>query len=229
MIKHSVIFIMLLFSFLLSSCSSSRIPPLEKESVEIPIPTSAVTPISTSTPLIPLSTPTKEPIAVHIITVINPKTNLTESVNLFESIYNTLGFELPIVEYIEGVNALFVYNHDRTMCFYSILQRENFPEINSHTQSDKYLLEMVGAVNVTPSEGDWMFALFDSSLLTVDDQDQIKELIINNIDSWGETCALNRIIDFPKRLDGYWIVDIVPLSNEQVDLLYHSDLINSEL
>jgi len=39
---------------------------------------------------------------------------------------------------------------------------------------------------------------------------------------------LNETVELPKELVSWWVVQIYPLSNEQVDLLYSSDLITIE-
>jgi hypothetical protein len=220
--KYKTIAIMLLF-FLLNSCNSSAGSVFKEKPTETPLPTSTATPIPTNTPL---PTPTEKPSPVLPVVASASEGKLTKNGLSFYVVAETLEIDLYTTKCSEESKSYgyMTYTADNSICFYTGFYEESFPIKDWDNQSGKYLLVIEKGSNPR-NEGQWALAVLDSSYLSDDVKRQLKAFDTSRVDSPEEWMALNQIVELPKELIGWNIIDIYPLSNEQVEKLYNSDLL----
>ncbi|NMB91592.1 hypothetical protein GYA37_01950 [candidate division WWE3 bacterium] len=182
-------------------------------------PTPTVQPTSTSTPV-------AQPSPVVPVVASVQEENLTDNARVFYAVTKTLGLDLRVVECFEGsMNHWYVtYSTDGSLCFYVQFNTEDFPLGKPQEQSGMYMI--IAESGHTPNrEGRYAVAILDSAYLSNDAKRKLSVFSEEVVDTREETVLLNETIELPKELRGWWITNIVPLSNEQVQKLYNSNLL----
>jgi hypothetical protein len=176
----------------------------------------------------PTAAPVEQPSPIVPVLASALESNLTKSGLVFNVVSRTLGLNFRTTECFEGsVGYGYVkYTNDGSSCFYVFFDTKDFPLSNPNEQSEMYVVIIEKGANPnTDVEGEWSIAILDGSYLTNSAREQLRAFNENRVDSPEESLLLNEIVKMPKELEDWWIVQIYPLSNEQVEKLYNSDLL----